>query len=584
MDVSVVDGYSALIGLAAVVSTAIGLAAFRNRDSPEAKSLMVLGFATAVWCGFDLLSILSSSRTWTIYYAQIHWAGTALTPATMFVFVLYYTGREQLVNARTLVALYAVPIVVYVFVLTNEVHWLVWTAVEASPGEPSGFEFVHGPAFFVFILHAYLSMAVVTWFLFLFLTRTSGLYRGQTTAVLIAAVAGWIGNVLYVTGVASVDLTPIGFSIAATALGVAIFRYRLGDVVPVARDTVVDNITDGVIVLDNDDRVVDINPRGRELVGAPDVEICVGKPAAVALADPLPDQYGGETNVSDEITVETRQKTRHLAVDVSPLKDRRGKTIGRLFLVRDVTERRRNRRELERQNEQLDRFASVVSHDLRNPLNVADGYIQILKDRYDDSELTEVEHSHDRMARIIEDVLTLTRQGQAIDKTEEVALADLAHEAWNYVDTTDATLAVDVPDDHTVQADPSRLVQAFENLYRNAIDHVGEDVGVTVGVLSAAETAADRRYLDGPAGFYVEDDGPGIPADERDEVLEAGYTTSSDGTGLGLDIVKSIVEAHGWTLSVGEGSAGGARFVVQYTASAADEPVAKSQEAPVETG
>ena len=565
--------YYLSITLAAVVCTGIGLFAVRKREGPQASSLGVWTITVAIWAGFHVLGMLATSKTWSIRLSQVQWLGTALAPSMSLVFVLYYTGREDLVTPRSMAALFAIPVVVLALVLTNDFHGYHWAAVQPSAEMPGGYEHEHGPAFYLFVLHAYLAMGAATWYLVVFFHRTSGLYRGQAGLIVAGGLSIWLANVLFVTGASSLDLTPVGFAFFAIGLGFAMLRYGLTDVVPVARDTVVDNITDGVVVLDSDDRVVDINPKGRRLLNVASTESLLGDPARSVFPDSLVDHFDDATSESDVVPIESAHGTRYLDVDISPLEDRRKAIIGRLFLVRDVTERRRNRHELERQNEQLDRFASLVSHDLRNPLNVANGYVEVLKSRSDDPAIDEIEQSHDRMERIIEDVLALTRQGQAIDETEEVVLADLAHEAWNYVDTTDATLAVDVPDDHTVQADPSRLVQAFENLYRNAIDHVGSDVAITVGELDSDDHTLDdgRRFLDGPAGFYVEDDGPGIPENEREEVLKVGYTTADDGTGLGLDIVRSIVEAHGWELSVAEAATGGARFVVQYAAAAAWE-------------
>ena len=205
--------------------------------------------------------------------------------------------------------------------------------------------------------------------------------------------------------------------------------------------------------------------------------------------------------------------------------------------------------ELERQNEQLGEFASVISHDLRNPLTVADGFLELANETGDDEFFTKVGNAHDRMDAIIEDVLTLTRQGERIAETTTVGLAAVAEDAWTNVATAEAELAVD-EDLGTVDADEGRLTQLFENLYRNAIDHAGEDVTVRVGR--------------SPTGFYVEDDGPGIPEDERDSVFDSGYTTGEDGTGLGLSIVETIATAHEWEIDITDGAEDGARFEIQW--------------------
>jgi signal transduction histidine kinase len=157
-------------------------------------------------------------------------------------------------------------------------------------------------------------------------------------------------------------------------------------------------------------------------------------------------------------------------------------------------------------------------------------------------------------------VLTIARNGDTVDETEEISLEATARAAWEYVDTGLATLAVET--DRTVEADEDRLVRMFENLFRNAVEHAGEDVTV--------------RVQTHPEGFVVSDDGPGIAPAEREMVFEAGYS-GDDGTGLGLAIVHKIALAHGWDVTVAESDAGGARFEFVDIESVAEEPKAKEQ-------
>jgi len=226
--------------------------------------------------------------------------------------------------------------------------------------------------------------------------------------------------------------------------------------------------------------------------------------------------------------------------------DEDGRFQGSVGVLRDISERRARERELERQNERLEEFASVVSHDLRNPLNVAVGYLELLQEDYDDDRLDRLADSHERMATIVEDVLTLAREGDDVEDPDPVALRAMARQAWATVDSKAATLGA--TGDVTVVADDVRLQRLFENLFRNAIDHGGADVTVTVGPL------ADE------SGFYVADDGPGIPDEDREEVFQSGYTAAAGGTGFGLAIVRRIADAHGWDVRIADGDSGGARF------------------------
>ncbi|MFD1645544.1 histidine kinase N-terminal 7TM domain-containing protein [Haloarchaeobius litoreus] len=231
---------------------------------------------------------------------------------------------------------------------------------------------------------------------------------------------------------------------------------------------------------------------------------------------------------------------------------------------RDVTDRKRRERELERTNERLDEFASVVSHDLRNPLTVGNGYLQAAKEG-DMAALEVVEETHERMERIVDDALELARQGDTVEQTDAVELTTVARRAWATVETGDAVLQFD--GEGTVSADRDRLRRLFENLFRNCVEHGTTDEGaVTVTVGFEHEEDADDATV---ARFYVADDGLGIPADQRERVFESGVTTNDEGTGFGLAIVESIARAHGWSVTAEESETGGARFTVELSGSTA---------------
>lgn len=222
---------------------------------------------------------------------------------------------------------------------------------------------------------------------------------------------------------------------------------------------------------------------------------------------------------------------------------------GVVINVQDISERKARERDLERQNERLEEFTSVVSHDLRNPLTVAKGHLDLARDNYDSEHLATVAGAHERMESLIDDLLALAKQGESVGETRPVNLRAAAEQAWETTATQKATLdLVDLDTSGTVAADPKRLGALLENLFRNAVEHCGPAVTVRVGPL------AD--------GFYVADDGPGIPEATRDQVFDHGYTTGQEGTGFGLSIVRQIADAHGWTIDVMDSEAGGARFEI----------------------
>jgi signal transduction histidine kinase len=159
------------------------------------------------------------------------------------------------------------------------------------------------------------------------------------------------------------------------------------------------------------------------------------------------------------------------------------------------------------------------------------------------------------MEQLIEDVLALARQGKDVDEFEQVDLEETVQLAWGTIDQKQATMEYETLS--AITADGNRVRQLLENLFRNAIEHGGGEVEIDVGMID-------------DEGFYVADDGPGIPEHKRDEIFEAGYTTGDDGTGLGLAIVRSIAEAHGWDISAAKSRSGGARFEVRGVQTLAD--------------
>jgi signal transduction histidine kinase len=254
-----------------------------------------------------------------------------------------------------------------------------------------------------------------------------------------------------------------------------------------------------------------------------------------------------------------------------------GLALGGIIGIYAVRLRRANA-QLRAQNERLDEFASIVGHDLRNPLNTLSISLELAERTGDEEHFERATRSVDRMEGLIDDLLALARQGESAGEPEPVSLAAVTDDARDTVETGDAT--VTVTEDLTVRADRSRLRQLLENLLRNAVEHGSTSPGSQapedavehgspnsrgeipehpiqyVGTVTITVGAIDDR------GFYVADDGPGIPDDERSQIFETGYSTAGSGSGIGLAIVKRIVDAHDWEITVTDSEAGGARFEI----------------------
>jgi signal transduction histidine kinase len=250
-------------------------------------------------------------------------------------------------------------------------------------------------------------------------------------------------------------------------------------------------------------------------------------------------------------TIEQVGTDRYFKVKSTTAQVPTGEAGGRIISLREVTE-------LKRTNKRLDQFAAMVSHDLRTPLNNAAIQTDRLADERSDGRIGSIKAELDRMEAIIDDMLRLARAGEDIEATEACSLRELVQEVFETVQTDGAKLDCRVGD-ATVEADPVRLFQLLENLFRNALDHNDTPLTVRVGTVGASGDGADP---DVRAGFFIEDDGEGLSDSDRDEIFEHGYTTRRDGNGYGLSIVRSIVEAHGWEIHVTDGADGGARFEI----------------------
>jgi len=245
----------------------------------------------------------------------------------------------------------------------------------------------------------------------------------------------------------------------------------------------------------------------------------------------------------DEVPVQGDDRTAVIDFSVKPVHDDRGEVTILLPEGRDITDFKERQRRLEMKNGRLEEFASVVSHDLKNPLRIAGGNVRLARETGDESLLADAEAALDRMGGLIDDLLTLAKQGTAVEAPGPVRLATL-------VPTVETDTGTDAdagyPADAAVVADEKRFYSLLCNLVNNAAEHGGDDVSVEVGL--------DDSTL------YVADDGTGIPATEREAVFEPGYTRSDDGTGFGLDIVDAVAEAHDWAVAVTESRWGGARI------------------------
>ena len=658
--------YTPALLLAVVLSTALAVYAIHRVKRREEAGETIAAFAVmmvgvAVWSFGDAMQVSSTSLGAKVLWRTVAYVGHNVGPVAFLAFALLYAGYDEWVEHRTIGLLALEPLVVAAVVSpTNPAHGLMWPEFElASLGGFLVLDRTFGAWYWLNTAYNYILVVVAIAILArLCFGWGQRIYRRQAALLGVGVMLPLIANVAWVTKTVSVDLTSAAFAGMGLLFAMAVFKFDLLNLLPVARDAVIANMRDGVIVLNTDEEVVDLNPTAREMLDA--TEEAVGRPIGEVVTDL--EALRGEDGEGGTFTVDRNDGERHIEASVSAIGqpgtdgqiillhdvtkrqrlerrsralvrnatdailvmdpdgevtyaspstasvfgyepadyvgqnalslvhpddldrvttaleecleaegeevsvvyryrhadgswrwyDSRGRNLihesaidGVVVHTRDITERKARERALERQNERLEEFGSVLSHDLRNPLNVAQGYLDMLEDAEDD-DVGMIENSLDRMERIIDDLQAMARYGREVNERERIDIASVVREAWGYVETGPASLRIEV--DTVVDADRDRLLRLFENLIRNAVDHAGEDVAVTVGGM--------------PDGFYVADDGPGIPPDQWEQVFQSGHSTAHDGTGFGLAIVREIVESHGWDIRATNARNGGARFEV----------------------
>jgi PAS domain S-box-containing protein len=623
---------------------------------------VVLMGLVAYWALTYGIQLLFTGLEAQLFWDSMQYLGGSLTPLVFVVFVLAYTGHRAVITPGRFVVAATIPTLAGVLVWVPEFRWLVRT--DATLIEVNSFllaDISHGPLFLLTVIYGYLCIGVGIALLIDKTRQTPQIYRRHSLLITVGAIVPVFGSTIsYIFELTPVDMTPVGLSVFGVTVIVALTQYRLLDVVPIARDRIINEVNDGIIVTDGNDRIVDINPAARRILG---IDGAIGSALAAVDADHVDELAAMSTERKTELVVPgetdryyqcqktalsepghhdeatiyilhevTERRAREewfrslteyssdiicvldddLRISyVSPsieqvlgyepaavegerllsyvheddraeFRERirtdneeparltyRARTVdgswrtlqsrsrsrlsdpvveGIIVNIRDITEIQARKQELQRKNERLDMYTSVVSHDLRNPLSVATGRTQLLAESLpEEPEYTEhvdaLSRALGRMDEIVEGTLTLAPQGADSIEPEPIELGAWLRQSWGMVDTGDARL--DVADDLVIHGDRDQLQHLSENLFRNAIEHGPAIVTVRAGHC-------------GENGIYIEDDGPGIPPDERETLF--GSNGEDGPHSFGLAIVKRIADAHGWGIHVTESDGGGARF------------------------
>jgi PAS domain S-box-containing protein len=587
--------YTVLLFVTTGLLAAFALYARLRRGVAGAPAFVWLALAVAEWVLTYALELATPSETRKLVYAELQYLGIASVPLAWLAFTLQYTGRGAWLTRRKLALLLIEPLFTLLLVFTNSAHGLIWSSI-GTAGEFMPLPVEHGPWFWVHVACSYVLMLLGSILLVRAIVRSPAVYRRQAAALLLGAAAPWLGNALYVfrqNPLDPLDLTPAGFALSALAVGWALFRYRLLDLVPVAHSTIVAGLRDGIIVLDARNRVVDLNPTAEHILNQR-VAAAFGQPVEQLLAD-QPDLVAycrGTAEARMEITLGEAAAPRSYEVQIASLPAQRGDASGRLVMLHDVTERKQAEAALQAAKEAAEgatraksQFLATMSHEIRTPMNGVIGMTHLLLGTNLDAQQREfvetIGASGNALLEVINDILDFSRI--EADRLElEHAPFDLRaciEEALSLVALKAAERALDLAysiDPHvpiSLIGDRGRLRQILINLLDNAIKFTDsgevvvavttDDRPATTGQPLASSVVGGRSSV---VRFAVRDTGIGIPHDRLDRLfksfsqIDTAARRANSGSGLGLVISKRLSELMGGTMWVESEQGRGSTF------------------------
>ncbi len=593
--------------VAIFVTLSLTLLAYRRRTIPGVRIFLVITVGVTVWAIASVLENASVALDAKLFWSKVGYFGIVTSISAWPVFVFNQTGYAKWLTRRNLALLCIEPVLVLALVWTNDLHGLVYSTVEIQyVGEYTALNVAHGIGFWIHAVYAYGLLLGSTIILFRSLLRSPEIYRGQITTILIAALAPWIGNGLFLMGLSPVDLTPFAFSITGLSLAWGLFRFQLLDIVPIARDLVMENISDGVLVLDDQNRIVDLNAAARRMIGAEQAHNLIGQSTDKVFSS-LHEQVGQklEHEGSTEINIGEGTAERFFDLRLSLLYNRAHRVTGRVIIIHEITDHKRIEAQIRSQNEALTKtnhelevartkaeeatrlksqFLATMSHELRTPLNAIIGYSDIVLAGMT-GELTSEQRNYqervlanaDHLLTLINDILDLSKveagRMDFIRKPFNVQnwLKDVEFQTRGLAEQKKLrlvlTLSPDLP--LVVMGDPARLKQITINLLSNAIKFTDEG-SVRLDI---------RKADDETWALVVTDTGVGIPSHMHDVIFEefrqvdGTSRRAHGGTGLGLAIVHKFVLMMGGNVRVDSETGKGSIFTVTLPLVAEAEPV-----------
>jgi PAS domain S-box-containing protein len=478
------------------------------------------------------------------------------------LFTITYSHHEHWLNKTTVTLLAIMPITTYLMVLTGRSHTLFWQSYWLI--EKNGLFFFDGQLgiwFWIWAVYAYVVILGGSVLLITAVIRSPRLYQGQAIMLILGGLFPLISNFLFiikVNPIAPLDLSPIGLTLSGIFMTIGLVRFRLFSIVPIAHDLVFKSVNSGVIMIDLQGHIIDVNPAAEQILHRSRDSI-VGQDIRTALPDyaTIMQAFQDTWDVKTEIALPPGPRVYEL--QLMPLTNRSGKMAGRLILLYDITERKQALAERDRLISDLDAYAHTVAHDLKNPLSVVVGYSGFLLEQEtlsgrEHKALQAIAQTGDKITEIIDSLLLLARvRNMETVEVQPLDTAVLIQSAWNRLmgSSQAATIELIAPETWpTAVGYAPWIEQVWVNYLSNAIKYGGQPPHVEIG----AEVASNGHGTQPAVRFWVRDNGKGLSEEEAAQLFQKfarlDQHSSVQGHGLGLSIVQRIVEKLGGTVGV----------------------------------
>lgn len=558
-----------------LISFFVAFLAWQRKSVKGAKELTLLMVGTGIWTFWVMFETAATTIQGKAFWSGLEYIGSISSPVFYLIFVLQFTGKKNIITPKNILLLFIIPVITLLLAITNEKHHLIWTGFSPISEKTNIMEYYHGIGFWIgHIAYNYFLLLLATIYLFSFIFNQVSIFRIQGLLVLIAGLCPWIASVFYLTGsnfISGLNITPASIILSGSLFALAIFYSHILDLVPVARKMLVETLPYGILVLDNKNRIQDINGVGLSFLGIRNKNI-IGFPAessGVSYTDLLNAALDRES--IDQITIKRDEGFKVFSINKYAIKSPQG---SRLVVIHDITERKLAEEEIKLKNEELqklnsekDKFFSIIAHDLKSPFNSILGFSNLLVEQVRIKDYNGIEEYADivqtsslRAIDLLENLMewSLSKTGRMEFHPVHFEMVELIDTVTDLLSDTAKQKSILITSDLlpniNVYADKNMVSTVLRNLITNAIKFTNLN-----GKIVISSKVENNELL-----ISVRDNGVGMTKDKIEKIFRIEENSSTPGTqnekgtGLGLILCKEFVQKHGGRIfvksEIGKGS------------------------------